>query len=122
MDVSRDDLVMPFRDLSDEELLSRLRARTLTPLAVEVVSTELRTRGIEPSLADESEAPHVLMRLRDLSNRELLSRLRAGTLTPRAIEVVSTELRARGVDPSPADESAAPDDAQNVPLAGDLVT
>ena len=38
-----------------------------------------------------------------------------------AIEVVSTELRARGIEP-PVDDSAVHDDAQSVVLAGELFT
>ena len=55
MDISRDELAMRFRDLSDEELLNRLRAGTLTPLAAEVASTELRSRGIEPPSAEADD-------------------------------------------------------------------
>jgi hypothetical protein len=120
VDVSRDELTIRFRALSDEELLSRLRAGTLTPLAAEVASAELRSRGIEPSSAPESE-PELAQRFGETTNKELLNLLRAGTLTPLAVEVASAELRSRGVEPSPESESAARDNQAGV-AHGDLVT
>jgi hypothetical protein len=56
VDVSRDELIIRFRDFSDEELLDRLQAGTLTPLAAEVASAELLSRGIESSAATELDA------------------------------------------------------------------
>ena len=47
MEVSREDLAERFGALSDEVLLERIRAGTLTPLALEVATAELRARGIE---------------------------------------------------------------------------
>lgn len=47
MNVSKEDLEERFRALTDEVLLERLQAGTLTPLATEVASAELRSRGIE---------------------------------------------------------------------------
>ena len=46
MDISREELTTRFRDLSDEDLLSRVRVGALTPLAFEVASIELQSRGI----------------------------------------------------------------------------
>lgn len=47
MEVSREDLVERFRERSDEELLSHLRSRDLTPLAAEVAASTLNSRGLE---------------------------------------------------------------------------
>lgn len=120
MDVSRDELTSRFRELSDEELLNRLRSGTLTPLAAEVADAELRSRGIEPSPASESE-PELAKRFDAMSNKELLNLLRAGTLTPLAVEVASAELRSRGVEPSPLSTAAARDREPAIP-PGELVT
>jgi hypothetical protein len=68
MDVSEADLTEHFRWLSDEALLERLRAGTLTPLALEVAGREARSRSLEIPTAepaqtdavadsDESDAP-----------------------------------------------------------------
>jgi hypothetical protein len=121
VDVSRNDLVLRFRNLSDDELMSRLRAGTLTPLAIEVATVELQARGIEPPGADASDHAFVEAGLTDLSNKDLLRRLHAGTLSPAAVEIVNAELRARGVEPPSAGNDAPGDDAQNVAPAGDLV-
>jgi hypothetical protein len=48
VEVSREDLTQHFESLSDEELLQRLKSETLTPLAIEVASSILRSRGIDP--------------------------------------------------------------------------
>ena len=48
MDVSREDLTQHFENLSDEELLQRLRSGTLTTLAIEVAHGILRSRGVDP--------------------------------------------------------------------------
>jgi len=47
MDVSEADLTEHFRALSDEALLERLQAGTLTPLALEVAEREARSRRLE---------------------------------------------------------------------------
>jgi hypothetical protein len=52
MDVSEADLTEHFRALSDEALLERLRAGTLTALALEVAEREARSRGLEMSTAE----------------------------------------------------------------------
>jgi len=54
MEVSRQDLVERFQTLADHVLLARVRAGTLTPLALEVALDELRSRGVE--VAAESDA------------------------------------------------------------------
>ena len=58
MEVSREELETRFREMSDEELLSLLRSRDLTPLAVEVATSTLSSRGVAapalPGLADAS--------------------------------------------------------------------
>ena len=58
MEVSREELATRFREMSDEELLSLLRSRDLTPLAVEVATSTLSSRGVAspalPGLADAS--------------------------------------------------------------------
>lgn len=46
MEVSKQDLEERFRALSDEALLDRVRAGTLTPLALDVAIDELRARSI----------------------------------------------------------------------------
>jgi hypothetical protein len=48
VEVSREDLTQHFENLSDEELLQRLRSGTLTPLAIEVAGGILRSRGADP--------------------------------------------------------------------------
>jgi hypothetical protein len=65
MDVSEADLTERFSSLSDEALLERLLAGTLTPLALEVAKREARSRRLEIPTAepaqtadsDESDAP-----------------------------------------------------------------
>jgi hypothetical protein len=56
MNISKEDLQERFRELSDQVLLERVQAGTLTPLATEVALAELRSRGIEvqaaPALPD----------------------------------------------------------------------
>ncbi|HKQ15782.1 MAG TPA: DUF2007 domain-containing protein [Steroidobacteraceae bacterium] len=47
MDVSEADLTEHFRILTDQALLERLRAGTLTPFALEVAEREARSRGLE---------------------------------------------------------------------------
>jgi hypothetical protein len=62
MDVSREDLEKRFREMSDEELLSRLRSGDLTPLAVEAATSTLNSRGLAPPALpgpeDASTYPH----------------------------------------------------------------
>jgi len=48
VEVSREDLAQHFENLSDEELLQRLRSGTLTPLAIEAAGGILRSRGVDP--------------------------------------------------------------------------
>ena len=55
MNVSKKDLEERFKALTDEALLDRLQAGTLTPIATEVALAELRSRGIET--AASAEAP-----------------------------------------------------------------
>src|SRR5687768_8348775 len=66
MNVSKEDLEERFKALTDQVLLERLQAGTLTPLATEVASAELRSRGIEmesappvhdPGAPDEHDEP-----------------------------------------------------------------
>jgi Putative prokaryotic signal transducing protein len=57
MDVSEADLTEHFRALSDEALLERLRAGTLTALALEVAEREARSRRLEmPTAEPEADA------------------------------------------------------------------
>jgi hypothetical protein len=49
MEVSREELATRFREMSDEELLSHLRSGDLTPLAVEVATLTLESRGLASS-------------------------------------------------------------------------
>jgi Putative prokaryotic signal transducing protein len=49
MEVSREELETRFREMSDEELLSLLRSRDLTPLAIEVAISTLNFRGLTSS-------------------------------------------------------------------------
>lgn len=51
MDITREDLAERFRTMSDEELLSRF-GNDLTPLALEVATAELQSRGIEVPSSD----------------------------------------------------------------------
>jgi hypothetical protein len=48
MEVSREDLTQRFELLSDEDLSGSLRSGTLTPLAAEVASSILSSRGVDP--------------------------------------------------------------------------
>lgn len=57
MKISKEDLEERFRTLDDRTLLDRLQAGTLTPLATEVATAELRSRGIELP-ADNADEPH----------------------------------------------------------------
>jgi hypothetical protein len=54
MNVSKEELEERFRALTDQVLLERLQAGTLTPLATEVAAAELRSRGIEVEPAPET--------------------------------------------------------------------
>jgi hypothetical protein len=47
--VAREQLAEAFRALGSDELVHKLRAGGLTPLAVEVATTELAARGIDPA-------------------------------------------------------------------------
>jgi hypothetical protein len=47
MDVNRSDLIAHFRELSDEELISRCGSRTLNDLAQSIAIEELRARGLQ---------------------------------------------------------------------------
>jgi hypothetical protein len=51
VDVSREKLTERFRALTDEELLRHLQSDTLTALASEIATAELRSRGIDPQPA-----------------------------------------------------------------------
>lgn len=59
MQISEEELKERFRALADDELLSRVQAGTLTPIALAIATAELRSRGMEvPSAlaaADESD-------------------------------------------------------------------
>lgn len=48
MEVSREDLTKLLENLSDEEVIRHLGSGTLTPLAIEVASDILRSRGVDP--------------------------------------------------------------------------
>jgi hypothetical protein len=48
VDVSRQQLAERFRGLSNDDLLARVGAGDLTPEALEVAHTELRSRGLPP--------------------------------------------------------------------------
>ena len=59
MEVSREELANSFRELSDEELLARVKAGTLTDLALEVAASELRSRRLvlpKTQRTEESDA------------------------------------------------------------------
>jgi hypothetical protein len=62
VEISKEELEQRFRAMCDEELLGRLE-RSLTPLALEVLTSELRRRGIDPQQADpgldEPDSPEV---------------------------------------------------------------
>lgn len=49
MEASREELTLSMQNMSNDELLRHLGSGALTPLGVEVASTLLRARGIEPS-------------------------------------------------------------------------
>jgi hypothetical protein len=48
MEVSREEIANSFRELSDEELLVRVKAGNLTDVGLDVAVSELRSRGLEP--------------------------------------------------------------------------
>jgi hypothetical protein len=54
VEVSREDLVKRFENLSDEEVLQHFRSGMLTPLAIEVAADILRSRGVDPLSAPEA--------------------------------------------------------------------
>jgi hypothetical protein len=54
VDVSREALAARFQQLSDDELLSRVANRALTPLALEVAGAELQARGLDASSEGET--------------------------------------------------------------------
>ena len=57
MEVSREELAKRLGEMSDEELLSHLRSGDLTPLAVEVATLTLNSRGLaSPALPDPADA------------------------------------------------------------------
>jgi hypothetical protein len=59
MEIDKNDLIARFAALSDEELLRRVGAGTLTPLADEVARGELTSRGVQaPALAEPEVAEH----------------------------------------------------------------
>ncbi|HZO55204.1 MAG TPA: hypothetical protein VFB63_21020 [Bryobacteraceae bacterium] len=58
MEISRQDLEERFRALSDQVLVARVRAGTLTPLALKVALEELSTRGIEMAADTEATENH----------------------------------------------------------------
>lgn len=60
MDVCEADLTEHFRALSDEALLERLRAGTLTPLAIEVATREARSRSLDVAASDPADADDAL--------------------------------------------------------------
>jgi hypothetical protein len=51
VEVSRQELTKRFRTFTDEELLRHLQSGNLTPLATEVATAEIRSRGLEPQFA-----------------------------------------------------------------------
>ena len=91
MEVSREELAMRFRDMSDEELLSHLQSRDLTALAHEVATSVLNSRGLVSSAlpgpadasADSHDGPGTLPRVQVRSDqvdqaRELLAAMKRG--------------------------------------------
>ena len=60
MEVSREELARRFDAMSDEELQRHVSSRDLTPLAVEVAASILKSRGIERASLPES-APSAAM-------------------------------------------------------------
>ncbi len=60
MDVAEADLTEHFRALSDEALLERLRAGTLTPLALEIARREARSRTLDIAASDPAAADDAL--------------------------------------------------------------
>jgi hypothetical protein len=55
MEVTKEDLAERFSALSDDALLERVRAGTLTPLALAVALDELRSRGIDVTTVSDSQ-------------------------------------------------------------------
>lgn len=57
MDISKDELTTRFRQMTDDELVDRFKAGTLSQLGLEAASAELAARGIElpPSMSEAGE-------------------------------------------------------------------
>src|SRR5262245_45318365 len=58
MDVSKEDLAERFNGMSDDALVARVQAGTMTPLALEVALAELRSRGIDVAADIGTPAEH----------------------------------------------------------------
>jgi hypothetical protein len=59
MDINKEELASRYREMSDDELLRRVTAGTLTELAQEIASAELAARGIDlPELVDDEVTEH----------------------------------------------------------------
>jgi hypothetical protein len=59
MQVTKEELAATFNALSNGELLKRYKSGTLTPLALEVLTAELRSRGVDipaPAAAEGDDA------------------------------------------------------------------
>jgi len=57
MDVTRQDLIEHYRNVSDEELLARASSGELTSMAQNIADTEIRQRGLKvpPRVADDND-------------------------------------------------------------------
>lgn len=55
MEVSREELAVRFQEMSDEELLKHVRSGDLTPLAVEVATSILNSRGLGSSALSDPQ-------------------------------------------------------------------
>jgi hypothetical protein len=97
MHISREELEQTFESLSDAELLRRLTAGELTPLAREVAETELRRRGL-PAPDPASPAD----RTTDERKRDDIVEV-ARFLTPTEAYILQGRLQAEGVPAVVAD-------------------
>lgn len=94
MEVSREELAKNFRELSDEELLARVQAGTLTDLAADVASSELQSRGLELPKAATTEESDVSDEMND-ETVDLVTVARFST--PLKANVLRACLEAHGI-------------------------
>jgi Putative prokaryotic signal transducing protein len=61
MNPSKEELLNRYSQLNDEELVALWTRKTLTDFAQEVLTEELKSRGIEPQASHDTEVPELEM-------------------------------------------------------------